>query len=236
MARFEVAREGNIAVISLDDGKMNTLTLEQFDSLSAALKEVEKSDAEAAVLIGREGSFSAGLNLKVLPGLETKALLDTLERFATVIGLELFMFPKPIVAAVSGHAIAAGGMMALGCDVRLFARGAFKFGLNEVPGGLPMPLFGIELLKHAVSPAFMNEMIMQGRLIDPDTCLSRNIAEAVMAPQELRAAALTRARQLAELPAEPYAIAKRKLRGPSAELITSTLKAEMDALGKAVGR
>lgn len=235
MARFQVSREGNLAVISLDDGKANALALEQFDSLSACLKEVEASDAEAVVLTGREGCFSAGLNLKVLPTLEPRAAVETLERFGTVIGYELFLFPKPIVAAVSGHAIAAGAMMALACDVRLFARGAFKFGLNEVPGGLPMPMFAIELLRAAVSPEHLTTMIMHGQLIDPDTCFKRGIAETVLAPPELKAAAVARAQQLAQLPLEPYAIAKRKLRGAAAEAAKATLKSEMAELAKTMG-
>jgi enoyl-CoA hydratase len=235
MARFQVLREGNLAVISLDDGKANALALEQFDSLSQCLKEVEASDAEAAVLTGREGSFSAGLNLKVLPGLEPRALVEVMERFATVVGHELFMFPKPIVAAVSGHAIAAGAMMALACDVRLFARGAFKFGLNEVPGGLPMPLFGIELVRAVVSPEHWTTLIMHGQLIDPDACLKRGIAEAVLAPQEVRAAAIARAQELAKLPLEAYAIAKHKLRGPADALARTTLKTEMADLAKSLG-
>jgi len=235
MARFQIAREGNIAIISMDDGKMNALSLEQFDSLSQALRDVEKSDAEAAVLTGREGALSAGLNLKVLPTLEPKALIEVLERFATVIGYELFMFPKPLVAAVSGHAIAAGAMMALACDVRIFAKGAFKFGLNEVPGGLPMPAFGVELIRHAVAPHFLTEMVLHGKMIDPDTCLQRNIAEAVLDPRELRDAALARARQLAQLPQDPYAVTKRKLRGQGAEYARSILGYEMKILGKALG-
>jgi enoyl-CoA hydratase len=235
MARFQIAREGTVAVISLDDGKMNALALEQFDSLSQALKEVQSSDADAAVLTGREGAFSAGLNLKVLPTLEPKALIEVLERFAQVVGYELFMFPKPLVAAVSGHAIAAGAMMALACDVRLFAKGAYKFGLNEVPGGLPMPAFGVELIRHAVAPHYLTEMVMHGKMIDPDTCLTRQIAEAVLDAKELRAAAIARAQQLGQLPQAPYAVTKRKLRGQGAEYARSILSAEMQELGKALG-
>src|SRR4051794_12719907 len=151
MSRWKVTREGRVAVVTLDDGKANALALEQFESLSVALAEVRASDAGAMVLEGRPGFLSAGLNLKVLPNLELPELMQVLKRFAQVVGDELFNLPLPTVAAVSGHAIAGGCMLALGCDVRLMARGNFKLGLNEVPGGIPLPVFAVEMMRLAVS-------------------------------------------------------------------------------------
>jgi enoyl-CoA hydratase len=225
-----------VAWISLDDGKANALALDEFESLSQALEQVAQSDAPAAVLTGRAGFFSAGLNLKVLPQLEAEPLMKTLHRFAQVVGDQLFLFPKPLVAAVTGHAIAAGAMLALACDARFFADGPFKFGLNEVPGGMPVPQFGVELMRAAVSAQHLSRLVTQGQMLSPPEVLAHGIADAVVGAESLAAVAQQRALQLAELPLQPYTQTKLKVRGPAAAFARNGLAAELDALGRALGQ
>ena len=142
MGQWVIKREGPIAVLSMDDGKANTVLVAEFDGLARALEEIKACDAAAVVLAGRPGFFSAGLNLKVLPTLSQSEVQRLITRFGEVV-LELFVFPRPVVAAVGGHALGAGAIFGFASDVRLFAEGAFKYGLNEVPGGLFVPTFGI---------------------------------------------------------------------------------------------
>lgn len=234
MGTWKVERQGRVAVVSIDDGKANALALEEFESLSKALQAVRESDAGAMVLTGRTGFLSAGLNLKVLPTLEVPALMKVLRSFARVVGDELFMMPLPCVAAVSGHAIAAGAMLALACDVRVAARGAFKFGLNEVPGGLPVPAFGVELMRQVSPPRHLAKLVMHGQLLNPDEALAHGLVDELVEPAEVLPRALARAAALAELPLSAYQATKLNVRGPTVDYTRARLEPEMTALGKAL--
>lgn len=235
MGKWQITRQGRVAVVAMDDGKANALSLEEFESLSVALKEVRASDAGAMVLTGRPGFLSAGLNLKVLPNLELPELLQVLRRFAQVVGDELFMLPLPTIAAVTGHAIAAGAMLALACDNRLLARGAFKFGLNEVPGGLPLPQFGAELMRLSCRPRDVVKLTMHGVMLKPDEVLEHGLCDAVLDPSEVLPAAIAKATALAELPLSAFQATKLTVKGALVEIHRRTFEPEMKALGEALG-
>lgn len=234
MGQWQIQREGAVAVLSMDDGKANALTMPEFEGLSRSLAELEKSDCTAVVLTGRPGYFTAGLNLKVLPTLETPALEALITKFGEVV-VELMMFPKPVVAAVSGHALGAGAIFAYASDVRIFAEGAFKIGLNEVPGGLFVPTFGIVTAKLALPAPLLTQMVMHGRVFGPAEALQLGIAESLVAPDALRATALARAATLGELGGQGYALTKKLLRGPLADEAKRNLAAEVGQLGAALG-
>lgn len=234
MGEWIVKRQGRVAVVSMDDGKANALALPEFESLSKALAEVRASDAGAMVLTGRTGFLSTGLNLKVLPMLEVPELMKVLMRFGQVVGDELFMMPIPCVAAVTGHAIAAGAMLALACETRILARGAFKFGLNEVPGGLPLPAFGVELMRMAVAPHHLTKLTMHGVMLTPDEALAHGLCDAVLEPSEVLPAAIAKAEALAELPLSAYSATKLNVRTPTVQYARARLEPEMQSLGKAL--
>jgi enoyl-CoA hydratase len=234
MVLISTRREGDVAVLTLDDGKANTFSRPQLEELDTAVRELAQSDASALVLTGRPGYLSAGLNLKVIPGLPPDELRALLAEFGEAM-LRLFLFPKPVVAAVGGHALGVGAMLALCADVRLFASGPFKFGLNEVPAGLFVPTFGIELARAAVSPHLMTPLVVHGRIIDPQEALAFAVAESVHAPEALLPAALARARALGELNGNGYHLTKQYVRGPAAELSRLKVPGELDALAAAFG-
>ncbi len=234
MAQWKIELQDTVAVLSLDDGKANALTMAEFDGLGAALKEIEQSDASSVLLTGRAGYFSAGLNLKVLPSLEISDVRKLITRFGEV-ALQLFLFPKPVVAAVSGHALGGGAIFAFASDVRLLAQGPFKFGLNEVPAGLFVPTFGIVLAQASAPARKLTEIVMHGKVMSPDECLKLDIAESLHAPEALMPAAMARAKQLGELSGHGYALTKKLLRGPSAEHAMKNIAPEVDALAKALG-
>lgn len=233
MAQWSLKREGPVAVVSLDDGKANALTMPEFESLGAMLKEVERSDAGAVVLTGRAGYFSAGLNLKVLPTLEPHALKSLVLTFGEVV-MELFMYPKPVVAAISGHALGGGAMLAMAADVRLCADGAFKFGLNEVAAGLPVPAFGVELVRSAAPSELHLQLTAHAQVLTPAEGKSMRLFESVVPAAELLPTAVTRAAKLAELANDGYTKTKRALRGAGAAAGRATMVPEVEALVGAI--
>jgi enoyl-CoA hydratase len=204
--------DGEVAIITLDDGKANALALAEFAALNAALDEVERSHARACVVAGRPGVFSAGFNLKVMPGLpvdEKRAWLQALAQTS----VRIWLFPVPVVAAVSGHAVAAGALLALACEVRLFAAGLFRFAVNEVPLGLYAPTFAIELVRAAAPAHQVPHIILHGAEISPPEALAIGIAEALHPPEGLLLAAAARARELSALAGPGYALTKQTLHG-----------------------
>jgi enoyl-CoA hydratase len=223
---FSVERQGDVAVVRMDDGKANAFTEPVFEALQAALARVEGTDAGAVLLTGRAGTFSAGLNLKVLPTLSGPQTGALVTRFGEAV-LQLLLFPRPVVAAVSGHALGAGAMLALASDMRLFAEGPFRFGLNEVPGGLMVPSFGVEAARTAVPAERLTEAVVHGRVYAPQEALEARIAHAVLAPDALLPVALEHAQALAQLPTAAYAATKRALREPSVAHARAVLTAEV---------
>src|SRR6185503_13726107 len=125
-------------------GKVNAMAMPFFEGLNAALDRAEREKPGAVVVAGRPGYFSAGLNLKVLPTLAPDDFRRTMLTFGRTM-LRVFTFPIPTVAAVTGHAIAGGAMLAFACDLRHVADGQFRIHLNEVAIGLTLPTWAIML-------------------------------------------------------------------------------------------
>ncbi|MCZ6459340.1 MAG: enoyl-CoA hydratase-related protein, partial [Gammaproteobacteria bacterium] len=120
--------EGEVAVIGMDDGKANAVGHALIDEINQGLTR-SLAEAKAVVIVGRPGMFSAGFDLKEFEnGPEaTTALVAKGARMM----LRLFSHPQPVVAACTGHAIAAGAFMLLASDTRIGVQGEFKIGLNE---------------------------------------------------------------------------------------------------------
>lgn len=160
------AKKGDVALVTMDDGKANALSHAMLDSLDEQLDRAEK-EAKALVLAGREGKFCAGFDLKtMMAGPESAA--GILTKGGELL-LRLYTFPIPVVAACTGHALAGGALMLLCCDVRIGVPGSFKIGLNETQIGLPLPLLGRELARDRLSRRHLTQATVMARIYDPET-------------------------------------------------------------------
>ena len=223
-----VARD-RIADIVLDDGKVNAMALPFFDALNAALDRAESERPGAVVIGGRTGMFSAGLNLKVLPTLPPEELQRTMLAFGRVM-LRVFTFPIPTVAAVSGHAIAGGAMLAFACDLRVAADGPYRLNLNEVAIGLTLPTWAILLAHSAIPRRWHTEAILHARPYSPREALERGIVDAVAAPDRLVDEAHALAEPLLALDQAAYAGSKARHRAMAVEWANARLESEVSAL------
>ena len=205
--RYEL--DGDIAVITMDDGKANALSPSMVADVDAAFDRAS-GEAKAIVLTGREGKLCAGFDLKVLMGGADAA------RDLFLAGGELFLkiyeHPQPVVVAATGHAIAGGALLLGVGDVRIGADGPFKIGLNEVAIGVPLPLFALAIAQARIDPRHLDRATMRATLFSPTEAAEVGWLERVVPAAELHAAALAEARALAALPAMPYAISKQSLR------------------------
>lgn len=212
--------EERVAVIGLDDGKANAVSHGYVDALSAGLDRAEQ-EASAVLITGREKVFCAGFDLKEIgkgPA-EKKALVD---RGAALL-LRLFTLSLPVVAASSGHAIAAGALVLLASDVRIGAAGESQYGLNETAIGMTLPPFGMQMALCRLGPQHQTAAILQSVLYGPDGALAAGYLDQVVLADELEAVALTHAAQLADLPREAFAQNKLRVRQQYIENIRDSL-------------
>lgn len=205
-----LTREGRIALLTLDDGKANALRPDTLHALDAALDEA--LDCGALVLAGRPGFFSGGLDTRHLPTLSPDEQHAAFLLFARVL-VKIWDYPRPTIGAVTGHAIAGGALLALAQDVRVGADGAWRFGLTEVPLGLPMPTFGVEIVRCSTPRCLQNELLLHGRVFTHAEAREATIFEDLYSPERVIENALRRAAPLSKLASDAYSITKQRLRG-----------------------
>ncbi|MBI2566147.1 MAG: crotonase/enoyl-CoA hydratase family protein [Candidatus Schekmanbacteria bacterium] len=217
-------RRGKIAWITMDDGKANAINGALLSGVEDALAQAGEESCSAVVLVGRPGFFSAGLDLKTLPVLPRDELLATLAQF-TRVSRRLLTFPRPIVAAITGHAIAGGAVLSLCCDHRIAALGEGKIGLNEAAIGIPLPTFVVELGRHRLSVPAQVAAMVHGTLYSVTGAHAIGFLDAVAAPDELAQKAQEAAERLGNLPHLSYTQSKSRLYAPllagDAELATA---------------
>jgi len=215
-----------IARIRLDDGKANAMSGPWFEELGASLDRAEADGAKALVVAGRAGFFSGGLDLKLLPSLPPDGLRALSETFARTM-LRVHGFPLPTVAAVTGHAIAGGAVLAFACDLRVATAGPFKLQLNEVAIGIPMPAWMAFIAESAIPSRWRTEALLHARVFTPDEAADHGIVDgAAASPDEAERLALEAARRLALLPRAAYAESKRRLRAEGAARALAKLREE----------
>jgi enoyl-CoA hydratase len=200
-------REGAIATLTMDDGKVNVLSPQMLDELGAALDAAE-ADAGVVVLTGREGRFSGGFDLTVLRGGGTAAISMLDAGFG--LAERLLRFPKPVVVACNGHAIAMAAFLLNSADYRVGAAGAYRVTANEVALGLTMPRAAVEICRQRLAPAHLHRAVSLAEVFSPTGALEAGFLDEVVEPAELAAVARGRAELMLTL--DPAAHAATKLR------------------------
>jgi len=208
-------RDG-VTVLTLAHGKAHALDLELCLALTGELEALAEARAPA-VLTGGGTIFSAGVDLVRL----LREEIDYTPRFLqTLTGcfLTLFDHPAPVVAAINGHAVAGGCILALACDRRLAAAGDYGIGIPELRVGVPFPVIALEIVRHgAPGGRFRDELVYQGEVVPPAAALARGLVDEVVPAGELLERAVAAARRLGAIPHASFATTKRALRAPALE-------------------
>jgi enoyl-CoA hydratase len=216
--------EDSVAIIHMDDGKANALGPQMIEALREAFNRAN-TEANAVVLVGREGKFCAGFDLKIMTsGIEAahKLVANGADLY-----LQIYGFAKPVVVACTGHAMAGGALMLLVGDTRIGTKGPFKVGLNEVSIGMPLPILGQELARDRLAPQHLVAACVQATIYSPEEAVEVGYLDKVEAGEDLVASALAEAKRLGKLPGGAYGHTKRVMRQRTIDYIRETLASDL---------
>jgi enoyl-CoA hydratase len=225
-----IESRGDVAVVRVDRPPANAMDPALLEDAVVATEEVAALDPGAVVLTGRPGFFSAGADLKVVPTLDAKGQREMVEGINATFAA-WYGFPRPVVCAVNGHAIAGGLVLALCGDYRVAASEG-RYGLTELAAGVPYPTMALEVVARELTGAAARRLVLRADLVDAADLRDLGAFDEVVPPDDVLDRALTVAGELAALPAEAYASTKRRLRAEGLEVAARLAAGEVDAVGE----
>ena len=208
-----VERNGRVMVVHLDDGKANALSAASIAAVRAAVSEAESDESVGAVVLhGREGKFCAGFDLEVMRGGDIGAVVELVAHGGDLVQ-RLYGSTVPVIAACTGHALAAGALMLLGCDLRVGADMDCKIGLNEVALGMVLPDWALTISVERLSRRHLQLAVANARVTDGAGAVQAGFLDEVVAPDAVLDAAVAAGAAWAVLDRRAYAGTVRALRG-----------------------
>lgn len=213
---IDARNEGAIAVLTMAHGKANTLDVEFCNALADKFDALRSDPARAIVLTAQGKIFSAGVDLRRLSeggAPYVRQFLPALHRLYEAV----FFHPKPIVAAINGHAMAGGCILAACADRRIMVEGTGRIGITEMLVGVPFPALAFEVVRSAVPERFLSEVTFSGATYETDAALERGWIDEVVEPEDLAEDAIAVAEELAELSPAAFTITKQQIRMPARE-------------------
>jgi enoyl-CoA hydratase len=220
---LELEERADVTVVRLAHGKVNALDVELLQAIAKAFGGLEPG--RAVVFTGAGRAFSAGVDLKrIADGGMSYVRVFRPSLSAAV--KAVFDHPGPVVAAINGHAIAGGCVLAAACDLRLMSGGTI--GLSEMRVGVPFPAVPLEVMRHLMGPG-VQRLVRDAELLDPAAAQAIGLIDEVVAPESLLDAALAAAARLARISPEVFGYTKRQLQGPARDRLASVSQADEDA-------
>jgi enoyl-CoA hydratase len=215
---IELKIENGIAIVTIRHGKANALDIELCEGLAKRFEALRVSDVRAIVMTGQGRMFSAGVDLlQVSSGGPdyVRKFLPILHRLYDAV----FFHPKPVVAAINGHAIAGGCVLACCADRRIMSRAGGRIGVTELLVGVPFPALAFEIVRFAVPRRDLSEFTFGGATYDTSAALERGWVDEVVESDALMQRAIAAAQELARLSPSAFAQTKKQLRQEAAERV-----------------
>jgi len=228
LEHITVERHQDVAVLTLASGKVNAMSPALIQETEAVLHEIaEDSQVAAIVLTGGESRFfSFGLDVAYLLNLNRGDMAVFLKQLNTILR-RLYTLPKPLVAAVNGHAMAGGLLMAMTADYRIAAEGKFSIGLSEVKLGIAAPAASIRMLAHQVGHRVTQQLCTYGTTLDPEGAKACGLYNELVPIESLSTRALEKASELGKL--SGLALNKRYLSTGTYDVDSDLATSEDDA-------
>jgi len=209
-----VEQRGLVRIVTMDDGKANAFSLEVINDLRGLLREAEADDeTRSLVIAGREGRFSGGFDLSAMRAGDVDAVVELVAAGGALVA-DLYASPLTVVAAATGHAVAAGALVLLGCDHRVGVDGPVKIGLNEVAIGMVLPPWALIIARDRLSKRYFHSSTTNARLFDGRTAVDAGFLDEVVAAESVVERAIEKATELSALVPAAYARTVEVVRGP----------------------
>jgi enoyl-CoA hydratase len=208
---IETTEQEGMAILRMAHGKANAMSTDFCTAITAKFAEI--SPARAVVLTGTGRIFSAGVDLLRLLDGGGAYIREFLPALSTMLAT-VFSHPKPVVAAINGHAVAGGCVLACAADKRIMARDAGRIGVTELLVGVPFPAAAMEIMRCATAPQYFEDAIFT-------EAVARGLVHDIVDPHALLERAIDTAKTLAALSPPAFATTKRQTRGPALERLQS---------------
>lgn len=224
---FALDSEDPIAVLRLEHGKVNAMDLALCEALTQQLALLATHQCRALVITGTGSSFSAGVDLVQL----TQGGPEYVGRFLPVMDAffyALLTFPKPVVAALNGHALAGGCIIAACCDHVVMAEGTGRVGVTELVVGVPFPMLPLEIVRARLSARDARDLIYSARTVFPPEALALGLVDEISPPADLLPRSIDAAARLAAIPAVSFALTKRAFVTPILARVEGTTAIDAD--------
>jgi 3,2-trans-enoyl-CoA isomerase len=206
-----------IATITLRRGKVNALNEPMVEEIGDSFRTLETdSEVKSIIFTGNGKFFSFGFDVPEFLRYPKKDFVRYLEKFTNLYSY-LFQFPKPIVAALNGHTIAGGCVLATACDFRVMVSGKGKIGLNEITFGAPFFAGSAEMLRFCVGSRNAQSILYSGAMYSAEEAFGLGLVDQVSSEDALAQDARQVATELGEKDSPAFASIKKILRKPAAE-------------------
>ena len=222
----------NVLCISVDDGKANAFSISLLEALGEELAKAEAdADIRAVVLAGNTKVFVAGFDLDVINSGDPVRVTELVAAGGSFIR-HVYGASLPVVAASTGHAVAAGALLLLGCDYRVGVDGPVKIGLNEVAIALTLPEWALLIAKDRLSKRHLQVSVANAKIFDGSGAVDAGFLDEVTEADQVTARAVEVAQGFAEqLDATAYASTVRALRGDLLSQMETAIVADRAAAG-----
>jgi enoyl-CoA hydratase len=217
-----LSREGDISIITMDDGKANAFSSKMSADFNGCLSDVPK-DTGALIVTNRPNIFSGGFDLKTINSGDAEAAKKMSYAGLTLLA-DLFSFPRPVVIACNGHAIALGAFILLAADYRIGADGDFRVWANEVANSMTIPVSVLEITKIRIEKSHWYRAILHSQAFTIKEAIAPGFIDEIVPQDRLMDAALAKAEELAKLKHPFYAVTKNSAQEDVMKKIRASIK------------
>jgi enoyl-CoA hydratase/carnithine racemase len=214
-----------VVILKLAHDDTNPLNAELIQELAEELRRVKTNPEVSGLVLGSANDkfFSIGFDIPNLYELSRSDFAVFYHAFNSFC-LELYTFPKPTVAAITGHAVAGGCILALCCDYRFIADGRKLMGLNEIKLGMPVPYPADRILRQIIGHRCARDVLESGEFYNPNKLLQFGMVDEILPLGQVIPMSIEKARSLGDLPQGAYAAIKQN----RVEIVEAQIKARMD--------
>lgn len=225
LANYELS--DGVARITMDDGKVNAMSLAMLETLHGAFDRAAREEAQIVVLrSARPGIFSAGFDLKVFASGDAAASV-AMVRAGAELALKLLSFGAPVVSVCAGHAFPMGAFLILASDVRIAADAPYRIGFNEVAIGIAVPTFALEIGRQRLTPATLSRTAATGEMFALRDAAPLGFFDHLVAEHEMDAAVARAVAGLKQIHLPSHALTKRRLRAGAIAAVRAAIDAEL---------